>query len=68
MYARGNPTHALVPCSFKHQNGSIMDALLLWKRNVDKRTEGVDECTICYSVWLRAPHIAACCGLSMRGT
>ncbi|CAN0229453.1 unnamed protein product [Lampetra planeri] len=33
-----------------HQNGSIMDGLALWKANVDKRFEGVEECTICYSV------------------
>ena len=23
---------------------------MLWKRNVDKRFEGVDDCMICYSV------------------
>lgn len=33
-----------------HQNGSIMDGLILWKRNVDKRFEGVEECMICFSV------------------
>lgn len=32
------------------QNGSIMDGLILWKRNVDKRFEGVDDCMICFSV------------------
>ncbi|KAL3881947.1 hypothetical protein ACJMK2_028330 [Sinanodonta woodiana] len=34
----------------QHQNGSIMDGLRLWKNNIDKRFEGVEECTICYSV------------------
>lgn len=33
-----------------HQNGSIMDGLILWKRNVDKRFEGVEDCMICFSV------------------
>ncbi|XP_077539719.1 E3 ubiquitin-protein ligase listerin [Haemaphysalis longicornis] len=33
-----------------HQNGSIMDGLAVWKRNVDKRFEGVEECMICFYV------------------
>ncbi|XP_066277345.1 E3 ubiquitin-protein ligase listerin-like isoform X3 [Branchiostoma lanceolatum] len=33
-----------------HQNGSIMDGLILWKKNVDKRFEGVEDCMVCYSV------------------
>ncbi|XP_063812460.1 E3 ubiquitin-protein ligase listerin [Pseudophryne corroboree] len=33
-----------------HQNGSIMDGLALWKNNVDKRFEGVEDCMICFSV------------------
>ncbi|KAK2523306.1 hypothetical protein Q9966_012146 [Columba livia] len=33
-----------------HQNGSIMEGLSLWKNNVDKRFEGVEDCMICYSV------------------
>jgi E3 ubiquitin-protein ligase listerin len=33
-----------------HQNGSIMQALLIWKKNVDKKFSGVEECTICYNV------------------
>uniref|UniRef100_A0A6Q2XU70 E3 ubiquitin-protein ligase listerin n=1 Tax=Esox lucius TaxID=8010 RepID=A0A6Q2XU70_ESOLU len=33
-----------------HQNGSIMEGLALWKTNVDKRFEGVEDCTICFSV------------------
>ncbi len=32
------------------QDGSILDALLLWKQNVDKEFEGVEPCPICYSV------------------
>ncbi|KAK2527212.1 Ltn1 [Columba guinea] len=31
-------------------NGSIMEGLSLWKNNVDKRFEGVEDCMICYSV------------------
>jgi len=32
------------------QGGSLQDALLLWKDNVDKGFEGVEPCPICYSV------------------
>ncbi|KAL9699399.1 hypothetical protein quinque_002840 [Culex quinquefasciatus] len=27
-----------------HQNGSIWDGLSLWKRNLDRKFEGVEEC------------------------
>uniref|UniRef100_A0AAR2ISN4 E3 ubiquitin-protein ligase listerin n=1 Tax=Pygocentrus nattereri TaxID=42514 RepID=A0AAR2ISN4_PYGNA len=33
-----------------NQNGSIMEGLSLWKNNVDKRFEGVEDCMICFSV------------------
>ncbi|XP_041773916.1 E3 ubiquitin-protein ligase listerin [Anopheles merus] len=33
-----------------HQNGSINDGLSLWKRNLDRKFEGVEECYVCYSV------------------
>merc|ERR1719402_1278195 len=32
------------------QNGSILDGLLLWKKNVDNRFDGVEECMVCFSV------------------
>ena len=32
------------------QNGSVIEALLLWKENIDKRFSGVEDCTICYAV------------------
>ena len=32
------------------QNGQISDALVLWKQNVDKVFEGVEECPICYMI------------------
>uniref|UniRef100_A0A4W4E597 E3 ubiquitin-protein ligase listerin n=1 Tax=Electrophorus electricus TaxID=8005 RepID=A0A4W4E597_ELEEL len=32
------------------QNGSIMEGLSLWKNNVEKRFEGVEDCMICFSV------------------
>jgi len=34
----------------QHQNGSLLDALTMWKRNVDKRFEGVEECYICFFI------------------
>lgn len=33
-----------------NENGSLLDALRMWKRNVDKRFEGVEECAVCYAV------------------
>ncbi|KAG1653826.1 E3 ubiquitin-protein ligase listerin [Nymphon striatum] len=33
-----------------HQNGSIVEALNLWRGNVDQLYEGVEECYICYSI------------------
>lgn len=33
-----------------NQGGSLMDALVLWKENVDKEFEGIEPCPVCYSV------------------
>ena len=32
------------------EGGSILDALMLWKQNVDKEYEGVEPCPVCYAV------------------
>ncbi len=32
------------------RDGSLVDAVLLWKSNIDKAFEGVEECPICYTV------------------
>jgi hypothetical protein len=32
------------------QGGTLLDALMLWKDNVDKEFEGVEPCPVCYSV------------------
>jgi len=32
------------------QDGTLLDALILWKENVDKEFEGVEPCPVCYSV------------------
>ena len=32
------------------QGGTLQDALLLWKDNVDKEFEGIEPCPVCYSV------------------
>jgi len=32
------------------RNGSILDALVLWKCHVDKMFEGVEECFVCYTI------------------
>jgi hypothetical protein len=33
-----------------NQGGTLNDALMLWKENVDKEFEGVEPCPVCYSV------------------
>ena len=38
------------------QNGSIVDGLTVWKSNVDKRFEGVEECYICFYILHGANH------------
>merc|ERR1712106_568356 len=39
-----------------HQNGTILNGLCLWKSNVDKRFEGVEECYICYYILHGSNH------------
>ncbi|GAX79187.1 hypothetical protein CEUSTIGMA_g6627.t1 [Chlamydomonas eustigma] len=34
----------------RNQNRGVVDAIELWKRNVDKEFEGVEPCLICYSI------------------
>ena len=33
-----------------NKDGSLLDAVVLWKKNVDQVFEGVEECPICYTV------------------
>ncbi|XP_065176017.1 E3 ubiquitin-protein ligase listerin-like isoform X1 [Sycon ciliatum] len=33
-----------------NQNGSILDGLALWKKSLDRRFEGIEDCMICFSV------------------
>lgn len=33
------------------QNGSIWDGLISWKKNLDKKFAGVEECYICFSIF-----------------
>ncbi|XP_047128607.1 E3 ubiquitin-protein ligase listerin isoform X1 [Hydra vulgaris] len=32
------------------QNGAVSDGLQMWKNNVNKRFEGVEECMVCFSI------------------
>lgn len=38
------------------QDGSVLDALQLWKQNVDKEFDGVEPCPVCYSVLCIKTH------------
>jgi len=33
-----------------NRDASVLDAILLWKKNVDKEFEGLEPCPICYSI------------------
>lgn len=33
-----------------HQNGPILDGIDLWRKNIDKRFEGIEKCMICFSI------------------
>ena len=37
-------------------DGSVLDALLLWKQNVEKEFDGVEPCPVCYSVLCVKTH------------
>ncbi|EFN67901.1 Zinc finger protein 294 [Camponotus floridanus] len=43
--------HMQLSIFLTHQNGSIWDGLIMWKRNLDKKFAGVEECYICFSVF-----------------
>ncbi|XP_012276738.1 E3 ubiquitin-protein ligase listerin [Orussus abietinus] len=43
--------HMQLSIFLTHQNGSIWDGLLLWKKNLDKKFAGVEECYICFSIF-----------------
>lgn len=45
-----------IDSEFNFQNGSIWDGLLLWKSNLDKKFEGVEECYICFSIVHQSSH------------
>ena len=40
----------MMNCSLQKGSGGILEALLLWKDNVDAEYEGVEPCPICYAV------------------
>ncbi|CAI2305686.1 unnamed protein product [Caenorhabditis sp. 36 PRJEB53466] len=39
-----------------HQNGAILEGIEMWKRNVDKGVEGVEDCTICMMTVHQTTH------------
>ncbi|XP_076673514.1 E3 ubiquitin-protein ligase listerin [Andrena cerasifolii] len=43
--------HMQLSIFLTHQNGSVWDGLVLWKRNLDKKFVGVEECYICFSIF-----------------
>eukprot|EP00899_Mesostigma_viride_P009971 jgi/Mesvir1/18976/Mv18941-RA.1 len=40
----------------QNENGSVLDAMLMWKANLDRQFEGIEECPICYSVVHTSNH------------
>ncbi|KAF7402902.1 hypothetical protein HZH66_005169 [Vespula vulgaris] len=43
--------HMQLSIFLTHQNGSIWDGLISWKKNLDKKFAGVEECYICFSIF-----------------
>ncbi|XP_034174521.2 E3 ubiquitin-protein ligase listerin [Osmia lignaria lignaria] len=43
--------HMQLSIFLTHQNGSVWDGLVLWKKNLDKKFAGVEECYICFSIF-----------------
>jgi hypothetical protein len=45
-----------------HQNGRLYDGIYIWKKNLDRKFEGIEECYVCYSVLhqenLQLPRLA----------
>ncbi len=43
-------------CVARVQDGCLLDALVLWKQNLDKEFEGCEPCPICFAVICSANH------------
>lgn len=43
--------HMQLSIFLTHQNGSIWDGLISWKKNLDKKFAGIEECYICFSIF-----------------
>jgi hypothetical protein len=42
--------HRTISTLLHRQNSSLLDALQMWRENVDALFEGVEDCAICYAV------------------
>ncbi|KAH7423411.1 hypothetical protein KP509_12G054400 [Ceratopteris richardii] len=40
----------------RNQNGAVAEAIQIWRQNVDREFEGVEECPICYSILHTVNH------------
>jgi hypothetical protein len=48
--AKWRKWNMVLQTSVSNQNMTVLEALLLWKQNADRRFEGIEDCPICYSV------------------
>jgi hypothetical protein len=48
--ARSRRWALMITQMINNQGGTLKDALMLWKENVDREFEGVEPCPVCYSV------------------
>lgn len=48
----GNGTRfeLMLQSQLHNRNNTILNGILLWKENVDKKFEGVEECAICFDI------------------
>jgi hypothetical protein len=46
----------MMNCLLKNGDGGVIDALLLWKKNIDATFDGVEPCPICFCVRSTLTH------------
>jgi hypothetical protein len=48
--ARARKWQIAIASMLNSRNGSIREAVMVWRRSVDRQFQGVEECPVCYSV------------------
>jgi hypothetical protein len=46
----GSKWALMLQSQLHNKNNSIINGIILWKDNIDKKLSGIDECAICYDI------------------